>query len=109
MTAADLFIIAVLVTVLVIGAVSGLRMLLDKLRQHFSPEAPASTVSGDVVEDEPLDWIQRRPRPRPSPLTSEQRLVSDYLAARAEQDEIHRQTRMAMHEAAGQAWRNVAE
>lgn len=110
MTAADLFIIAVLVTVLVIGAVSGLRMLLDHLREHFSPETPASTVSGDVVKDEPLDWIQHhRSRPEAPAMTSEQRLVAEYLAAKADQDEIHRQARMAMHEAAGQGWRNVAE
>lgn len=109
MTAADLFIIAVLVTVLVIGAVSGLRMLLDKLRQHFSPEAPAPTESEMVVEDS-LDWIQhRRPRPKVPAMTSEQRLVAEYLAARAEQEAIHREARIAMHEAAGQGWRNVAE
>ncbi|GAA1819709.1 hypothetical protein [Nesterenkonia flava] len=109
MTAADLFIIAVLATVLVIGAASGLRMLLEYLRQHFSPEAPAPTESEVVVEDS-LDWIQhRRPRPEVPVMTSKQRLVAEYLAAKAEQDKIHRQTRMAMHEAAGQGWRNVAE
>ena len=51
MTAADLFIIAVLATVLVIGAVSGLRMLLGKLRQHFSPETPASTTAPAMVAE----------------------------------------------------------
>ena len=110
MTAADLFIIAVLATVLVIGAVSGLRMLLEHLRQHFSPEAPAPITEAAMVVEDSLDWIQyRRPRPKVPAMTSEQRLVAEYLAAKAKQEAIHRETRMAMHEAAGQGWRNIAE
>lgn len=107
MTAADLFILAVLVTVLVIGIVSGLEVLLRVFERTPSPEAPASTVSGEVVEEEPLDWIEHRIPV--SVLSPERRVAARYLAAEAEQEAIHRQTRMAMHEAAGMGWRNVAE
>ena len=107
MTAADLFITAVLVTVLAIGTVSGLGVLLRVFGRTPSPKAPATATETEVVVEEPLDWIQHRTL---APvLTPEQQLTARYLAAAAEQEAIHRQTRIAMHEAAGMAWRNVAE
>ena len=110
MSTGEAIIVGMMAAVLAIGVVqgvtSGLKLIRRATGRHFGPEAPDT---GQIVENEPLGWTRHSSVPQAPRPTPEQRLVAEYHAKEAEQEAIHRQARMAMHEAAGQGWRNVAE
>lgn len=111
MTIADLLIIAMLTTVLVIGTLSGLAVLYRCCAgQPARPGRDRRSLLVDGNVRSPSNRASTRaPRKPTRAVTPQARLQDQYSRTEQDLEEAHREARIAMNEAAGKSWRNLAE
>lgn len=109
---ADILLTILLAAVLLTGVFTGAMVLLRLATRRFLDQSESQHDSDGALVGRVLDGEQQPPDQLQLDQTiwpHQQRVSRQHSTQDKEFADVHRRARMAMHEAAGHGWRNIAE